>query len=317
MLRGGGSRRDPSLGALFSFIATLGAAALIFELGGSLGADEPHRYPHYRESSAQAQSAPAIAASDHSIKPFEEKEPCRNSGSRDESNLCATWRATYAAEQSARWTRWQAILAVVGIAGLGFTLWFNLEAWRQARQSEEGTIAALGASQKSADATARLVDVSEMTAKRQLRAYVAVSKISFKVKGDQGNSLIVSVYFTNMGRTPAYRVTHSVNVSCHVGMDEERFERLWLAEQHQSESILPRAFTSNIYRGQWTEEMKRLYPRKEMSILVMGTITYTDAFGDVHSLCFEVMRNKDIEDRGVPYRVIPSGNYESDEHRIG
>jgi len=136
-------------------IAASGLGALIWAtvFGYSLAASNypnEKRYQAYRYPSDDENGA--ITAISKGIHSFEYREPCHNPKGHDESDLCAQWRAANAAENSAFWAKWSFSVTVLGAIGLGITLWFNLKAWEAAKKANE---------------------ISEDTARRQLRAYVS------------------------------------------------------------------------------------------------------------------------------------------------
>ncbi|MCW1432428.1 hypothetical protein [Novosphingobium sp. JCM 18896] len=96
-------------------MAGLAALTITFGLGAyiarvpELGAD---RFPSYSHATA-AMSGMQSGTPGGSI-------PCENPSSKEESDLCAQWRAAKAAEDGAAWTRWGVI---VGILGSALLLW--------------------------------------------------------------------------------------------------------------------------------------------------------------------------------------------------
>jgi hypothetical protein len=76
---------------------------------------------------------------------------------------------------------WQLILSIVGVAGLGFTLYY---------------------AHQSATHAKRAVDIAADTGRRQLRAYVVQSESALKHM-EPGQVPVVEITFKNSGQTPA------------------------------------------------------------------------------------------------------------------
>jgi hypothetical protein len=113
------------------------------------------------------------------VQAVEEKRPCRDQRSRDESDLCAQWRAANAAEDAAGWAWWQLVVSVAGVIGLGVTLWFNRIALAVAR-----------------DANAETRRIGEA----QTRAYVSISSVQGQHYAD---GLVLKAIAKNSGQSPA------------------------------------------------------------------------------------------------------------------
>jgi hypothetical protein len=93
------------------------------------------------------------------------------------------------------------------IVSLVFTGWAAVAAAKAAKIAEEATKdadRAIEIAERNANAAANQVEIAEKTAKRQLRAYLGVSKLTpVDAIGEQG-LFLVRLEFKNSGQTPAY-----------------------------------------------------------------------------------------------------------------
>jgi hypothetical protein len=99
------------LGACFVLILTS------FGLGVALTYSrqpQEQRYQSYRYAPEDPVQIEHSATRQTNLKSFEYRTPCDEPKGRDESDLCAQWRAAKAAETSAIWTRWGFWVGVVG-----------------------------------------------------------------------------------------------------------------------------------------------------------------------------------------------------------
>ena len=102
-----------------------------------------HRYYSYRFASDKPQEIDDTTF--HSrVQSLEYRQPCRHPKGREESDLCAQWRAAVAAEQSARWTFWAffvsalgAGISAAGLCALIYTLKQTERSLGEARDSNE------------------------------------------------------------------------------------------------------------------------------------------------------------------------------------
>ena len=95
------------VGVAFGF-----TAAPLFERG-----QQQEAYPHYAEPAAQSQrSVPSLPAKP-ATNAVRYKTPCQEPEGGDESNLCAAWRSTNAAEKAGRASVSQTIANWLGVIG--------------------------------------------------------------------------------------------------------------------------------------------------------------------------------------------------------
>lgn len=110
-----------------SVVLALAIMALAFWClfaGWMFGASDPptERYQSYRYAADKPLEVDPAASGVANAKTFEYRNPCREPKGRDESDLCAQWRAAYAAEDSASWAMWGFLFTCVGAIGLIVTI---------------------------------------------------------------------------------------------------------------------------------------------------------------------------------------------------
>ena len=192
----------------------------------AIWADSPSGYPEYRETAEDAGKRLPMLSVSQALKASKEQQPCGNKQGHDASDLCAQWRAADAAERASRWGWWQLFLSFFGVVGLGATLWFNHEAWRQANSSQNETILALKHAENSAKAmermaktlegqfaivldsaetSKRIAETQDRAVRMQLRAYLSVL-IGEAVYQDSGLNFEAKPQILNSGPTPARNV---------------------------------------------------------------------------------------------------------------
>ena len=293
--------------------AIFGLAACCFGLGAlssSQGTDEPHRYPRYSESASEPPSATGTPAS-KSVQRTEEKEPCVKPRNREESDLCAQWSAADASRDAADWGWWQLIFSAFGVIGLGLTLWFNLQAWRQARDGEEGTRRALLAAEKQSRAAERAADLSERNSLLLFRAYVAVDRVIFIDRMGVDGRLKIGVVFRNGGQTPAFSVKTHVNVSAVLGSPPDNLELPpfeGAPEDYSTTSILPAKEIPNNCDIAVPANLEQELFSGNAKIWVRGWCEYVDVFREPHRTAFKVRCDKDTMKSGILFAITPDGN---------
>jgi len=188
---------DPMSGGSRLFIAaTVGCLALVAILVGADfiadRVDHPNKYPGYTETLAEAQRRLPWLSLEKGKTAAKQLHPCQDYAGHDQSDLCAQWRAADAAERSSRWSFWQVVLGFLGVMGLLATLWFNFQAWNQARKGEQDTKEALRAAQHNAAAATRLADAAHETLQltRQanaaiVRPHIAIESATIAFANDQ------------------------------------------------------------------------------------------------------------------------------------
>ena len=121
----------------FILVAVAGLAVYAFQVGvgvGELG-NKPEAYPRYQEAADDGEGADATPSGNiHSPR---YKQPCENPEGKNESDLCAQYRAAEAAGLAAYWARWQFWLSLFGVIGLGGTIFLTIRATNAAVRSNE------------------------------------------------------------------------------------------------------------------------------------------------------------------------------------
>lgn len=85
----------------------------------SLDAKE-NRYQSYRYAADKPEDVDPASPRKPDAKPFQYRTPCEEPKGKDESDLCAQWRAAEAAEDSALWAKWGFWISTLGS---GLLLW--------------------------------------------------------------------------------------------------------------------------------------------------------------------------------------------------
>lgn len=296
------------------FFAVLGlgiASVAIATLAGQAArwADTPSPYPKYRETAEDAAKRLPMLSIGEALKASDEQRPCSNKLGHDASELCAQWRATDAAERASRWSWWQLFLSFFGVVGLGLTLWFNFEAWRQAKSSQNETGLALKHAEASAKAMQRMAKTLEgqfaivldgaRTSKRiaetqdravrmQLRAYVSVL-IGEAIFQDSRLNFQASPQILNSGPTPARNVRWRIaaDVLPVPLPDEYRFK---LPPKTAGGTIIgpgQNAFMSFVLNTRFSEDqIADIKAGKGQALYVWGYVIYEDILGKTHRTTF-------------------------------
>ena len=277
------------------FIAAGCIGLAIFAIGAwsqraAIWADGPSAYPEYRETAEDAQKRLPFATPQQASKSVEDQQPCRNPQGHDASDLCAQWRAADAAQRAARWAWWQLIFSLAGIGGLIVTLWFNFEAWDQARKSEGDTERALTAAEDNARAALKLAESADTNAKKELRAYLDFNGVTLKrwpqyvVPPDQ-IGMRHRTKIKNYGRTPAENV-HITAIFSLEGEAAKEPGPLFKADPVEKPIAIVSP-GSSVHEQTFfglTESLIAALNQGLLKIKVSVLLTYTDVFGERHLL---------------------------------
>jgi hypothetical protein len=191
------------------------------------GASPPTKQEKQAATADKQEPAKAAAAISDEYKPQPDMyaESCYKADNHDSADFCAQWRSAIAAEKAADATIWGnsistagALLSFVSIVlvliALGqtrkanrLTMKANARATRQAVASATETAKALEIAQINAESAIKQVEISELSAKRQLRPYVHIEKILPKRPKAGFNSVVL--YLKNFGKTPAINLKTS------------------------------------------------------------------------------------------------------------
>jgi hypothetical protein len=185
--------------------AVVGLGVWAFMAGYVLAAanyPQEERYQAYRYVPGNPDASNA-ALLDKS-KSTEYRKPCEQPEGRDDSDLCAQWKAARAGETSALWAKASFWLGLAGTLGLIVTLWFNYRLLRFTQDSGKDTEVALAIAGRNADAARDQVDVARAAETAYLVAKVATPQIEKWLI--DGNLLGWAFQVINAGRTPAFSV---------------------------------------------------------------------------------------------------------------
>jgi hypothetical protein len=279
--------------------AVFGLATTCFGLGSmtnmSNDTDE-QRYQSYREASDQQPKA-GPKPTTPKFESFKYREPCHEPKGRDESDLCAQWRAANAGEDSALWAKWSVCIGALGLVGLFVSLWYTRRAMVAAIDATKDAEAALKIADRNAVAAERQADLANQRA----RAYVVVSRVSWSEKVTGGKKFCAQVSYTNVGGTPALNVicdqrisrvrdkSQSITINSELENDVPNVEK----SPNGSVSVLGKG-TENTMKTLTDEEMptniEALIETGEVVIFVHGWIEYIDVFRLSHrtDYCYHI-----------------------------
>ena len=180
-------------------LAGLAVVSIAFGLGLMQGGSNPHeeRYPAYQYSDQKQERSSASPAGNLAVNALNYKTPCDEPKGEAESDLCAQWRAAYAAENSAFWAKWGFWIAVVGSA---FLLWQIILTRRAVEDTGHAT-----------DAMREANRIAKESHESSARAYVTAGKFRIENVVVGGNPKI-SWEIENLGQTIAYDVEASIEV---------------------------------------------------------------------------------------------------------
>lgn len=195
------------------------------------------------------------------------QEQCKNASDSDCQQLFANLRSAAASEASADAAEQQLWMNLFALLGLVATVAYARRAWI--------------ASRDSAEAANKALRHTEVTAERQLRAYIGLEGGHLKIFSDEGR-LQAEIRFKNSGATPAY------NTRLRGGMFIAKHPDGEFLFRDLADHIAPPTVISPGGSFEKTESGKTLAQRladlkdnKEI-IFVYGYITYDDAFGRPH-----------------------------------
>lgn len=203
-------------------------------------------------------------------------------------------RAVMASENAVDVAVWQTVFNFLGLIGLGGTVVFAGMAWREARRSADADNAALeetrkalleareGASEQK-DRFERQINLSEDTAKRQLRAYISVHLKSVESLGD-GLNPRVSVTFKNDGQTPAHDVVCHGNIAFQPFPLDVELPALDFDGVHRSREPLGPGSPRTIHEKSicLAPGSVALLKAGTWALYAFGEVRYKDIFGESH-----------------------------------
>jgi hypothetical protein len=200
----------------FIIAAVIGLAAIYgFGLGCYFtGLNHPDKqgYQSYRYATDKPQEVDPALKRPANPKAFEYRAPCEEPKGKDESDLCAQWRAAEAGENSAFWAEWGFWITILGS---GLLLW-QIALTREAVQDTG----------RATEAMREANEIARDTAHRQLRAYLTPKEIvrdrRFNMNNGEGEAdyLRVQIIIQNTGQTPA--VNLGVGIDCIIAPEGEQ-----------------------------------------------------------------------------------------------
>lgn len=210
------------------------------------------------------------------------RSPCLEPRGKDESELCAQWRAAAASEQSAFWAMCGVVVTLLGTVGLLVTI---LQGRRVLRQSLEAN------------------EISQNIGEAQARAYLSAPKLDFHVDRAPRDhkefpKFELDLHLHNSGQTPAVNVSYFCSAEVCKAIDN-RLPSLEYLEHHY--------FVNNVMPGdpvkirpmcfglaiKWRELLSRWDLTDEdtmfgdMPVLkIYGVIFYEDVFRKTYRSAF-------------------------------
>lgn len=184
---------------------------------------------------------------------------CRNPKTVGDRDLCQQWRMAEAAQDLYQITKLE-------VFALALTVFFT-------------AYAAIAAA-RAAGAANKAVEVTERTAKSQLRAYVTVEDNQINVVG---NGIDARIAVINCGQTPAYRLRGWLNVEIHE-RDSAKDLPIEPIDPSTASTVLGPNLKSTVTRSY--QPLPIDAAGKE--ICVWGRVEYTDIFGNDHWTEFRV-----------------------------
>lgn len=228
---------------------------------------------------------------------------------REKNDLEAQQRAADAAIESAassqrqeNLAKWQLGLSIAGIIALVVTIAYSIKA----------TNAAI----KSADLAEKAVAITQDTAKRELRAYVAVSRVKF-TDMHTGVDAKIEVSIINAGATPARKVRSRVWTTIGSGESQGRIFSSGGSDGLESVADLAQgsAFHTRetVYGGPLSPSEHGYVLSGSKQLYVVGIVTYQDVFRVTRRTLFKSVLDVDSIDEKGNGKAIPcrTGNRSS------
>lgn len=261
---------------------------IVFALVGiALAGTSPPHQPD-QNSNAAANHAQADVPT---YQPYADlhSERCYESGDHEAADLCAQWRAAYAAEETTGFAYWGNWISAVG-ALLSFTsIVLVLFALKQGSKANE---------------------IAEDTAKRQLRAYIATSDYQIFRDPDELEKIRVVLICENLGETPAKDVTSTLFVLANSGTFSDAVHR----PEPEIDYYGGRAVIGKGGKKQTAIAVEVAgAPVDEIlggdfAICFYGRIRYSDIFGEVHETRYCAYTDAFTRSVGMNHADAPTGN---------
>lgn len=276
-----------------------------------VGASQPPKdagKPKEGQTQGSVSKPPAIASTTppeatKAIEPPEYYQPCEQSRNKGRSDLCAQWSAAKAAKEAADWAWLQLWLSGMGVVGLGVTLWFNLQAWRQAAASRIETETALKHAGRSANAMAkvaktlqdqatlvakaaatnkRIADAQQTFSVMQMRAYLSVV-VGLAIYQDRANGLSFEAkpQIINSGNTAASDLSYRIKAEI-LPFPLPPNHQWRPAPDAGAQGFIPpqqhRLMSAVVDQIVPDSEVGKVMVRDGLGLYVWGTVSYKDVF---------------------------------------
>jgi hypothetical protein len=229
-------------------------------------AQQPKQNADHDTNNRQVQDAPPYAP----YGPLS-GDPCYRSQNHDTADLCAQWRAAFAAEKAARAAQqavvWTIVGTVLSFAALAALIWTLRQTERALAEAKRGN------------------EISEKTAERELRPWIKIETIVTKfVAEDDGFQIGYETIFTNIGQTVAEDFTFQTAAKF-FNLDIEDIKSEFGSREPKEErfALMP---GEDRRGGGFHSAMKRSLPwhgsrtRKTVSYVVTATAFYRSAPDD-------------------------------------
>lgn len=186
---------------------------------------------------------------------------CRNADECGAKALLANIRAANAAEDAADIYFLQLVLGALGLAGVGFTVFYARLAWRAA----EGTL-----------------EHGVESSRRQLRAYMTPDGASAR-NFDGSLPVEIEMRFKNTGQTPAYKVNIKGGCGAFLYPGPVSFKDL-STHVHAPVVVGPGGCVFKTERAPLPDHWRDMIKTRRAVLYVYGEMTYEDAFGEARYL---------------------------------
>lgn len=226
------------------------------------------------------------------IEPDWNSLKCSEAKSHDEADLCEQRRMSKAAEQTVFLNKIQIVVGIVGFAFVIWNLWYVRKATLAAIAAAEISDKSAEAAIKGAAAAEVAVAVAQDTARRQLRAYIAVEPMGGDVVIDE--PINIPIRLKNYGQTPARNCCSASNAMV------RKLPYSLQAQRDESGPILPtdEAAPKHILQP---GDVLVVYCRMDIplpavthdhlkadraAVFCSGVVYYEDVFGEPHETHF-------------------------------
>lgn len=273
--------------------------------------------PEKQAVTHQLASQPSPNASPTSVYapyPLVEADECYQAKDHDTADLCAQWRAAFAAEKSSRvaeWGNWiGGIAAIISAASVILVVLAlrqtekTLKMAQRDRATNTRRAIASGVEAAQAIETAkRQLAATQESANRQLRPYVGLERARIR-EIKVGEIPIANLRLRNAGQTPATNVAVTANLAIDYFPPPPHIGGEIIAKNNSAASILPgRRFRMRLGQGGTALDQKTYdgIASGKAAIYCWGKIEYDDAFKFRHRTDFSLMMTKD---QGFPDFMI-------------